>query len=138
LSMTKPSIAEIPKQAIQVTTTPEDAISTTRSALTAMKNAIGKKDKASVEKHLLVAMGTLLSLSEGHFASSETGGVGEAMETDEGTSKTHSAVVEKERKMSGKEALRTSVSGVEGIKGSSPDEKMAGPGTPSTSSLTWR
>jgi hypothetical protein len=52
LSMTKPSIAEIPKQAIQVTTTPEDAISTTRSALTAMKSAIGKKDKASVEKHL--------------------------------------------------------------------------------------
>jgi hypothetical protein len=129
LSMTKPSIAEIPKQAIQVTTTPEDAISTTRSALTIMKSAIGKKDKASVEKHLLVAMGTLLSLYEGDFASSETGGVGEAMETDEGTSKTHSAVVEKEKKMSGKETLRTSVSGTEGIEGSSPEGKLAEPGT---------
>jgi hypothetical protein len=138
LSTPKPLIAKIAQQAVQVVTTPDDAISTTRSALTNMKSAIGREGKGSVEKHLLVAMGTLLSLYEGHFASSETGGVGEVMETYEGTSKTHSAVVEKERKMSGKEALRTSVSGVEGVKGLSPDEKMAKPGTPSTSSLTWK
>jgi hypothetical protein len=138
LSTPKPLIAKIAQQAVQVVTTPEDAISTTRSALTDMKRAIGRGDRESVEKHLLVAMGTLLSLYEGHIASSETGGVGEAMDTDEGTSETHSAVVEKERKTSGKDALRTSVSGVEGIKGLSPVEKMAKPGTPSTSSLTWR
>jgi hypothetical protein len=82
-------------------------------------------------------MGTLLSLYEGHFASSETGGVGEAMKTDEGTSKTHSAVVEKERKMFGKEKLRTSVSGIEGIEGSSPEGKLAEPGTSLTVSSKW-
>jgi len=129
LSVTKPSIAEIPKQAIQGTITPEDAISTTRSALTNMKSAIRRKDKASLEKHLLVAMGTLLSLHEGHFASRETGDVGEAMETVGGTPKTHFAVVEKDGQLSRKEALRTSVSGAEGIKGLVPVEKMAKPGT---------
>jgi len=124
LSTPKPLIAKIAQREVQVAITPEEAIFTTRSALTNMKSAIGRKGEESVERHLLLAMETLWSLYDANFAPSKCGAVGQAMATDGGVL----AAIEKGRKMLGKEALSTHVSGVEGIKGVSPEEKMAKPG----------
>jgi hypothetical protein len=134
LSTTKPSNAKVAQQDAQVAITPEDAITTTRSALTNMKSAIGRKGEESVERHLLLAMETLWSLYDAHFAPNEIGDSGRVTETDEGVPKIHLAVIEKDRKISGKEALPTSVSGIEGIEGSSPEGKLAEPGMSSTAS----
>jgi hypothetical protein len=135
LSTSKPLIAKIAHEEVQVAITPEDAITTTRSSLTNMKSAIGRKGEESVERHLLVAMGTLLALYEGQFASGETGDVGEAMETDERVPQTQLTAIKKDRKTSGKEALRTSVSGLEG--GLLLEGKLAEPGTSFTVSSKW-
>jgi len=124
LSTPKPLIAKIAQQEVQIAITPEDAIFTTRSALTNMKSAIAKKDEGYIERHLLLAMETLWSLYDANFAPSKCGAVGQAMATDGGVL----AAIEKGRKILGKEALSTHVSGVEGIKGLSPEEKMAKPG----------
>ena len=74
---------------------------------------------ASVERHLLVAMNTLWSLYDDHFASSENEIVGRVVETAKGVPDAHLLVIEKGRKMFGKGAPRSSMSGVEGDKGSS-------------------
>jgi len=137
LSTPKPLIAKIAQQEVQVAITPEDAIFTTRSALTNMKSAVGRKREESVERHLLLAMETLWSLYDAHFAPNETGDSGRVTEPNEGVPKIHLAVIEKYRKISGKEALPTSVSGVEGIEGSSPEGKLAEPGTCLTASSKW-
>jgi hypothetical protein len=134
LSTTKPSNAKVAQQDVQVAITPEDAITTTRSALTNMKSAIGWKGEESVERHLLLAMETLWSLYDAHFAPDETGDLGRVTETNEGVPKIHLAVIEAGRKILGKEAPHTSPSGVEGSKGSSSDLKIIRPGTSSRDS----
>ena len=101
LSTPKPLIAKIAQQKIQVAITPEDAIFTTRSALTNMKSAIAEKDEGYIERHLLLAMETLWSLYDANFAPSKCGAVGQAMATDGGVL----AAIKKGRRMLRKEAL---------------------------------